>query len=166
MANNPNDKWSQPAAPPPPMFFGKKERDLVKQVNDELLERVIGQTVVYYPVDVDRTNFHSLYGEAINKMCLPPIRVYAMVEVDNEQTNDKYSYEYQSKINVHFNRKRLTADQNLNVRAGDFIQYGDTFYEIMRIYNDTRYYFGQVNHKFQVSAECRRARRGNFRVAT
>ena len=34
--SDPVNKWNQPAAPPPPMFFGKKERDLVKQVNDEL----------------------------------------------------------------------------------------------------------------------------------
>ena len=30
-------KWSQPAAPPPPLFAGQKERDLVKQENDELI---------------------------------------------------------------------------------------------------------------------------------
>ena len=161
---NPNDKWTQPAAPPPPMFFGKKERDLVKQVNDELAERVIGQTIVYYPVDIDKTNFHPLYGESVNKVCLPPVRVYAYVQVENEQTNDKYSYEYKTKLSVHFHYKRLTADQNLNVRAGDFVQYGDVFYEIMRLYDDTRYYFGQVYHQFQVSAECRKTRRGNFRV--
>ena len=54
------NKWEQPAQPPPPLFTGKKERDLVKQVNDELIERVIGQAIVYYPIDVDRTNFHPL----------------------------------------------------------------------------------------------------------
>jgi len=161
---NPNDKWTQPAAPPPPMFFGKKERDLVKQVNDELAERVIGQTIVYYPVDIDKTDFHPLYGESVNKVCLPPVRVYAYVQVENEQTNDKYSYEYKTKLSVHFHYKRLTADQNLNVRAGDFVQYGDVFYEIVRLYDDTRYYFGQVYHQFQVSAECRKARKGTFSV--
>ena len=44
MADN---KWTRPENPPPPLFLGNKERDLVKQVNDELIERVIGQTVVY-----------------------------------------------------------------------------------------------------------------------
>ena len=58
MANN---KWSQPDHPPPPLFVGKKERDLVKQVNDELIERVIGQTIIYYPIDVERTKYHSTY---------------------------------------------------------------------------------------------------------
>ena len=75
-----DNEWSQPAAPPPPLFTGKKERDLVKQVNDELIELVIGQQVVYYPISVEHTNFHPLYGEAIKKTFLPPIRVYALVE--------------------------------------------------------------------------------------
>jgi hypothetical protein len=146
------------------MFLGKKERDLVKQVNDELAERVVGQTVAYYPVSLKDSDFHSIYGEAIDKVTLPPVRVYAYVVVENEQTNERYGYEYQSKLTVNFHRKRLTEDQDLYVRVGDFIQYGTLFYEIVRTYNDTRYYFGQVDHKFQISAECVRAREGTFRV--
>ena len=61
------DKWSQPAAPPPPLFTGQKEKDLVKQVNDELIERIIGQQILYYPISIEHTNFHSLYGEAVEK---------------------------------------------------------------------------------------------------
>ena len=161
--SNPDDKWSQPAQPPPPMFFGKKERDLVKQINDELAERVIGQTVLYYPIDLERTNFHSLYGEAINKTFLSPVRVYAYVVVDSAQTNDKYSYDYINNLNIHFHRRRLVEDQDLYVRPGDFVQYGDNLYEISKTYNDTRYYFGQVDYKFQITADCIRARRGTFR---
>ena len=67
------NEWEQPDAPPPPLFTGEKERDLVKQVNDELIERVIGQQVVYYPISLEHTNFHSLYGEAIKKTFLPPM---------------------------------------------------------------------------------------------
>ena len=79
MADN---KWTRPDNPPPPLFLGKKERDLVKQVNDELIERVIGQTIVYYPIDIDRTDFHPVYGEAIQKTFLPPVRVHALVEFE------------------------------------------------------------------------------------
>jgi hypothetical protein len=161
---NPKNKWDQPPAPPAPMFFGKKERDLVKQVNDELSERVIGQPIAYYPISLEDSNFNDTYGEAIEKVSLPPIRVYALVEVENEQTNERYGYEYQTKLTVNFNRRRLVEDQDLYVRVGDFVQYGDLFYEIVRTYNDTRYYFGQVEHKFQISAECVRAREGAFRV--
>jgi len=162
--SDPVNKWNQPVAPPPPMFFGKKERDLVKQVNDELAERVIGQEIAYYPISIEESDFNETYGEAVDKVSLPPVRVYAYVEVANEQTNERYGYEYQTKLTVNFHRKRLTADQNLFVRVGDFVQYGSEFYEIVKTYNDTRYYFGQVEHKFQISAECVRARQGTFRV--
>ena len=162
--SDPNNKWNQPPAPPAPMFFGKKERDLVKQVNDELAERIIGQPIAYYPISIEESNFNDTYGEAIDKVSLPPVRVYAYVEVENEQTNERYGYEYLTKLTVNFNEKRLTKDQNLFVRVGDFIQYGDQFYEIVKTYNDTRYYFGQVEHKFQISTECIRARQGSFRV--
>jgi len=161
---DPVNKWDQPTAAPPPMFFGRKERDLVKQVNDELAERVVGHTVAYYPVSLKDSNYHPLYGEAVDKVTLPPVRVYAYVTVENEQTNERYGYEYQTKLTINFNRKRLTEDQNLFVRVGDFVQYGDEFYEIARTYNDTRYYFGQVEHKFQISAECIKARKGTFRI--
>ena len=161
---NPKDKWSRPAAPPPPMFFGEKERNLVKQINDELAERVLGQTIAYYPVSIEESNFNDTYGESKEKVSLPPVRVFAYVVVESEQTNDRYGYEYQTKLTVNFHRKRLVEDQNLFVRVGDFVQYGDQFYEIVRTYNDTRYYFGQVEHKFQISAECVKAREGAFRV--
>ena len=45
------DEWKKPAGPPPPLFLGKKERDLVKQVNDEIIERVVGQQVLYFETD-------------------------------------------------------------------------------------------------------------------
>jgi len=146
------------------MFFGKKERELVKQVNDELAERIIGQPIAYYPISIEESNFNDIYGEAIDKVSLPPVRVYAYVEVANEQTNERYGYDYQTSLTINFSEKRLTADQNLYVRVGDFVQYGDQFYEIVKTYNDTRYYFGQVEHKFQISADCVRARQGTFRV--
>ena len=162
--SDPKNKWKQPPAPPAPMFFGKKERDLVKQVNDELSERIIGQPIAYYPISLEESNFNETYGEAVEKISLPPVRVFAYVVVDNEQTNERYGYEYQTKLTVNFHRRRLVEDQDLYVRVGDFVQYGDEFYEIVRLYNDTRYLFGQVEHKFQVTAECVRARRGVFKV--
>jgi hypothetical protein len=152
---DPKNKWTRPVAPPAPMFFGEKERNLVKQINDELSERVLGQTIAYYPISIEESNFNDIYGEAKEKVSLPPVRVFAYVVVESEQTNERFGYEYQ---------KRLVNDQNLFVRVGDYVQYGEQFYEIVRLYNDTRYYFGQIEHKFQISAECIKARQGAFRV--
>jgi len=156
-------KWAQPTQPPPPLFTGKKERDLVKQVNDELIERVIGQQVLYYPISLEHTNFHSLYGEAIEKTYLPPVRVYALVEYDGEQTQfmNNAAVDKFASITIHFHKRRLTEDQNLFVRVGDFVLYGDIYYEIVTL-AEPQQLFGQVNHQMEVSAKCIRAREGLF----
>tara|TARA_R100000315_G_C5218080_1_gene130613 strand:- start:459 stop:947 length:489 start_codon:yes stop_codon:yes gene_type:complete len=157
-----DNKWSQPDAPPPPLFTGKKERDLVKQVNDELIERVVGQQVLYYPISLEYTNFHSLYGEAIKKTFLPPIRVYALVEWNGHETSTtNFGVDRRSSLTVHFHKRRLTEDQDLFVREGDFLLYGSFHYEIVTL-NEPRQIFGQVDHKMQITATCIRARKGLF----
>ena len=156
------NKWNQPVAPPPPLFVGKKERDLVKQVNDEIIERGVGQIIAYYPVSLEHTDFHSLYGEAIQKTFMDPITVKVLVEwqgYETETTN--LGVDRRSKITVNFHKRRLTEDQNLFVREGDFVLYGDEFYEILTL-NEPRQTFGQINHKFEIVAECVKAREGLF----
>ena len=157
------NKWNQPAQAPPPMFAGKKEKDLVKQVNDELIERVIGQTIVYYPIDIERTNFHDLYGEAITKTFLPPVRVFALVEFDGIDTkyNTNIGLDKESSVTVHFHKRRLTEDQDLYVREGDFVLYGDMHYEVT-VLSEPKQLFGQIDHRFEISAKCVRAREGLF----
>jgi hypothetical protein len=162
MSKKNKDKWSQPTQPPPPLFLGKKERDLVKQVNDELAERVIGQQVLYYPIDIQHTNFHSLYGEAIEKTFLPPIRVYALVTWEGIQTTtDTYGVDKMSSIVVNFHKRRLTEDQDLFVREGDFVLYGKFHYEIVTLM-EPRQLFGQIDHRLEISAKCIKAREGLF----
>jgi hypothetical protein len=156
-------KWSQPKQPPPPLFIGKKERDLVKQVNDELIERVIGQQILYYPISLEHTNFHDLYGEAMTKSFLPPVRVYALVTFGGVQTTfmGNVGIDSESTITVQFHKRRLTEDQDLFVRVGDFVLYGDIYYEIVSL-AESRQLFGQIDHKFEISAECIKAREGLF----
>ena len=156
------NKWSQPATPPPPLFVGEKERDLVKQVNDELIERVIGQVVAYYPIDIEHTNFHPLYGEAITKSFLPPVRVNALVEFQGEETKvEPYGLDKMTKLTVHFHKRRLTEDQDLYVREGDFVLYGEAFYEIVQL-KEAKELFGQADRRIEISAQCIRAREGLF----
>lgn len=157
-----SNKWDQPDAPPPPLFTGQKERDLIKQVNDELIERVVGQPILYYPISIEETNFHPVYGEALNKVFLNPIRVYARVEWQGYETQTtNLGVDRLSKIVVHFHKRRLTEDQNLFVREGDFILYGEAFYEIATL-NEPKEIFGQREHMMEISAECIRAREGVF----
>jgi len=155
--------WEQPAVPPPPLFTGQKEKDFVKQVNDELIERVIGQQIAYFSIDIDRSPFHPIYGEAIQKTFLPPIRVYALVKWEG-QTNlfsEGIGIDKATSIEIHFHKRRLTEDQVLYVREGDFVLYGDRYYEIVST-AEPKQLFGQAESKFEIVAKCMRAREGTF----
>ena len=158
-----DNRWKKPSAPPPPMFFGNKERDLVKQVNDEIIERVVGQQILYFPIDIETTNYHPLYGEAIEKTFLPPLRVHALVEFQGIESSfmENIAVDKMTKIKVMFHKRRLTEDQNLFVREGDFVKYGDVFYEIVKLI-EPKLLFGQPEHRFEIQAECIRARDGVF----
>ena len=157
-----DNKWSQPSVPPPPLFFNKKERDLVKQVNDELIERVIGQQIAYYSISLEHTDFHPLYGEAVKKTFLPPVRVYALVLWEGLMTTTtNFGVDKKPSIVIHFHKRRLTEDQDLFVREGDFVLYGETYYEIVTL-NEPRQIFGQVDHKMEIEAKCIKARHGLF----
>ena len=159
MADN---KWNQPNKPPPPLFLGEKERNLVKQVNDELIERVIGQPILYFPIDLARTNFHVLYGEAIKKTFLPPVHIHVLVDWEGQTTETgRFGVDRRSSLTIHFHKRRLTEDQDLFVREGDFLLYGSFHYEIVTL-NEPRQIFGQVDHKMEITAACIRARKGLF----
>lgn len=156
------EQWNREPAPPPPMFFGEKERNFVKQVNDEIIERIIGQQIMYYPIDVERSQFHPVYGECMNKTFMPPVNVKVLVEWEgSDTTTDEFGVDRVSKVTVHFHKRRLEEDQDLYVTVGDFIAYGDRFYEIVEL-AVPRELFGQYHARFEVTAKCVRAREGTF----
>jgi len=149
-------------SPPAPIFLGEKERNLVKQVNDELIERVIGQTIVYYPISRELTNYHPIYGEAVQKTFLAPVRVNALVQWEGSRTTaESFGVDRVTSLTVKFHRRRLTEDQELYVREGDFLLYGDTFYEIVSL-NEAKNLFGQIDNKFEIIAKCIKARESIF----
>ena len=98
----------------------------------------------------------------MKKTFLPPVRVYALVEWEGQTTEtSRFGVDRRSSLTIHFHKKRLTEDQDLYVREGDFIQFDKLYYEIVNL-NEPRLLFGQENHKLEISAKCIRARTGVF----
>jgi len=147
-----------------PMFAGEKERNFQKQVNEEMVETVMNQLVIYYPIDHDATNYHPVYGESINKTFFPPVRVMCVVEwMGEETTTDVFNIDKIPKVRIYFAHRRLTEDQGLMVREGDFVKYGRDFYEIVKLNEDQELY-GTFKYKVEIVADCVKARNGVFDV--
>lgn len=157
------NKWNGLDAPPPPMFLGQKERDFQKQIAEELTERVIGQGLLYFPIDIERTNYHPIYGEATVKTFLHPIRVYALVLWQGMETTYEANVgiDARASLEVKFHKRRISDDQNIFVRAGDFIMWGDSYYKINNV-SQPRLLWGQSDQRFEVVAKATKARKGQF----
>lgn len=162
MSDKPN-KWDKPTNPPPQLFTGQKERDLVKGINDELQERVIGQKLLYYPVDVEKTNFDDVYGEAQFKVFYDPILVHGRVFWNGIETSfeDSLGPDKKTSIDVHFQKRRISEDQKLFVREGDYLLWGNIYYEIHTT-GEPEELWGQPDERFAVVAKCIKARQGIF----
>ena len=151
--------WQVPATPPPSLFLGDPERNLVKQVNDEIAEKIIGQQILYFPIDIQRSHF-NIYGECLTKNFCSPVQVFCYVEF-NQATEAAPFIDRRTEVKIFLQSRRLTEDKNLYVRAGDFVQYGTYFFEIAKV-NEVNRLFGQVNHKFTVEMTCVYSREGVF----
>jgi hypothetical protein len=146
------------------MFINAPERDFNKQIVTEVAERVSGQPILYYPIDIDNTEYHPLYGEAIVKTFLPPVRAYVFIEFSGkaiETKVDKFGLEKDTSLTVHFHKRRLTEDQDVYVREGDFVLHNNVLYEIVKLSEPASPY-GQTENRVEITATCIKSRKGNF----
>jgi hypothetical protein len=159
-----SNKWNKPSAPPSPIFANKAERDFQKQIVTEFMERVVGQQVLYYPISVQHTQYHPLYGEAIaGKTFLNPILINVLVKWGgSETTTEHYGIDRLQSIIIYFHSRRLQEDQNVYVQEGDFIQYNNELYEIVSLNEPDPLFFGQYGYKVELEATCIRSREANF----
>ena len=120
---------------------------VIKAVNDI--------TGLYLEYTMYKTKKDDRYKEVFN-------------EIISKTSNFKFTTLFKAKlinriekITVSFHKRRLSEDQDLFVREGDFILYGENYYEILTLV-EPKWLFGQVESRFEISAECVRAREGLF----
>lgn len=142
-------------------FISDREIAFINKINRELIQRVVGQEVVYYEISLKETQSNKLYGEAPQKVWKPPVKVNALVRFDNSTTvagsmgmDSKYS------LDVFFHNEELT-DRNLLPKEGDFIEFGQIFFEIMSV-TQPKLTFGQFNAKIMTKCSCTPSREGQF----
>ncbi len=144
-------------------FITERELAFIARINRELIQKVVGQEVSYYEIDLEKSRVHRLYEEAIEKTWKPPVLVNARVLWDNPSSvhnvigiDSKYTAE------VYFHTDELN-DRNVSPKEGDFIEFGQVFFEITAV-TQPQIVFGQVNNRIMTKCVCVPSREGQFQA--
>ena len=147
------------------LFITPREIDFISDLTKEINKDVIGQKIFYYKIRPDLTDIHEVYEEAMTKVFDPPIEVEARVDWDpSEIKTTKFGTETVKTIQVYIHYRDL-LDRDLNIQEGDYLSYGNIFFEITSSVF-TSLIFGQVEYKTGIKLACKQARKGQIDFKT
>src|SRR6185369_9462998 len=114
-------------------FVTVRELAFISRVTKELPQHVNMFVVHYYAVSVPETKVHRLYNEAVQKTWAAPVHCNAQVLYDNPQTQTTgMPPDSVYTVEVYFHKDELT-DRNVSPKEGDFMEFGQIFFEITSV---------------------------------
>ena len=139
------------------LFVGQREVDFFSDITKELIKDVAGQKIFYYTIREDLSDVHDVYEEALHKIFNPPIEVECLVEWQpSEVKTTQYGHE-QIKVITAYLHNRDLIDRDIDIKQGDYISYGEYFFEITSFVYDKLIY-GQVERIASVKLMAKQAR--------
>lgn len=147
------------------LFLSNAEINFINSISKELIQRIVGQEVIYYSVSEEHTKTNDLYDEAIKKTVFTPVRINALIMYENPvQTNNNFTIDTQYRIECYFHKWEL-AERHVDIKEGDFIQFGTIVYEIETV-TEPQIVFGQIENKVMSKVSCRVARQQQFSLVS
>lgn len=143
------------------LFIGSREIDFINDIAREVMKDIVGTTVKYYSVDYTKTMVHEIYQESAAKFTSHPIEIAARVDwKSTEQKTNEFGHDEIRTMDVYIHVRDM-IEKKINIRTGDYISYGETFYEITgAVFNDIM--FGQVEYRMSYKLTCVQAREDEF----
>ena len=99
-----------------PFFIPQKEFDLINQMNEELIDEIVGQSVDIYKVNVERTE-DNVYGESTAKYYDIGFRVNCLINYNEpEIIQDEFGADLNSSIEMFFQRENKWLFNKSHIR--------------------------------------------------
>ena len=147
-----------------PFFIPQKEFDLINQLNEELIDEIVGQSVDIYKINVDRTN-ENVYGESTTKYYDIGFRVNCLIlynEPEVQQT--EFGADTTANIELYFQRENLSSGSlNFYPESGDIVDWNDHYWEINGT-TEPQLIAGHPGYKHQIKATAHFARLSSLQI--
>lgn len=144
------------------LFRSPKDIAFVNRINQELIEKVIGEKITYYAIS-HQYSAVNFYGESKEKVFDPPVEIYALIEwQDQDITTTKFGQDIVYNLKVSILKKHLD-DISIKPYEGDMVEYGGVKFEITSINIPTQI-FGKAYQDIGVVLQCISVRESAFRT--
>ncbi len=147
-----------------PFFIPQKEFDLINQMNEELIDEIIGQSVDIYKVNVENTD-ENLYGESTTKYYDVGFRVNCLIQYNEpEVVQEDFGADTRGSIELYFQRENLSSGSlNFYPEIGDIVDWNDTYWEIGST-SEPQLIAGHTNYKHNIKAIANRSRLSSLQI--
>lgn len=113
-----------------------------KGINQELIDDIVETSVIFFSLIPDKQDV-NIYGESVDKIYEPGIEVNALIQHDDEITEDnEFGPNVYQNIICSFYRNTL-KEKDFYPERGDIIRYSNTYYEIGNVI-DNQFLAGRV----------------------
>lgn len=139
------------------LFVGQREVDFFADITKEIIKDVAGQKIYYYTVREDLSDVHSVYEESMHKIFNPPLELECLVEWQpSEVKTTQFGHEQIKTITAYIHGRDI-IDRNLNILQGDYLSYGEYFFEITSLVYDKLVY-GQIERVVSLKLTAKQTR--------
>jgi hypothetical protein len=143
------------------LFITTKEYALISAINKELIQHISLQEVIYYSISRDFTDVKNIYGETIEKRYLDPVRLNCLVRFDNPTVKSTdLGLDSVYSLEVYALNDEL-IERNLSPTEGDFLEYGQIFFEVTAV-TQPQLVYGHIDNKLMRKLICVPSREGQF----
>ena len=147
-----------------PFFIPQKEVNLIDDMNEELIDEIVGQSVDIYKVSIDNTE-ENLYGESTTKYYEIGFRVNCLIMFNEpEVINEEWGADTNATIEMYFQRNNLASGSlNFFPEMGDIVDWNDFYWEIGSV-TEPQLVAGHPGYKHSIKAMAGRARLSSLQI--
>ena len=147
-----------------PFFIPQKEFDLINQLNEELIDEIVGQSVDIYKINVETTE-DNMYGESTTKYFEVGFRVNCLILYNEpEIIQEEFGADLNANIEMYFQRENLSSGSlNFYPEMGDIVDWNDFYWEINGT-KEPQLYAGHPNFKHNIVATAHRSRLSSLQI--
>ena len=147
-----------------PFFVPQKEVNLINDMNEELIDEIVGQSVDVYKVNIENTD-ENVYGESTTKYYDVGFRVNCLILFNEpEVLQDDFGSDLRGDIEMYFQRENLSSGSlNFFPEIGDIVDWNEQYWEINSVV-EPQLIAGHPNYKHSINAKAHRSRLSSLQI--